>query len=306
MVQVALIIPVRNGEAGLKRLFESLIIQTSRCDVFVVDSSSTDKSREIASINGAKVTVISPFEFNHGGTRQKIVNTNPGYDIYVFMTQDAYLSDAKSLEHLIAPFSNAEVGAVCGRQLPHTDANPLAEHARLFNYPTKSIVKTINDSQTLGIKTPFMSNSYAAYRREALFGVGGFPTDVILSEDMYVASRMLLKGWKIVYTCEACCHHSHNYTFLQEFRRYFDQGVFHSREGWIRGNFGGADGEGLRYVKSELSYLGFKKLYLWPTSLFRNAIKLFGYRLGLIEAMLPVWLKCRLSMHRRFWVMGKR
>ncbi|MFW5455022.1 glycosyltransferase family 2 protein [Thioalkalivibrio sulfidiphilus] len=300
-MKAALIIPTRNGEELVRRLLKSISIQTHSCDVFVVDSSSTDKTIQVASAFGASVSIIPVSEFNHGATRQKMVDANPDYDICVFMTQDAYLADSDALERLVAPFVDGEVGAVCGRQLPHKDANKLAEHARLFNYPPESRVKSMADAPELGIKTPFISNSFAAYRREALLGVGGFPSAVILSEDMWVAAKMLLAGWKVAYAGDARCYHSHNYTLLQEFRRYFDQGVFHARESWIRASFGGAGGEGLRYVKSELQFLGARRFYLWPSSLLRNALKLMGYKLGQQESRLPLWLKRGLSMHRGFW-----
>lgn len=301
MLQIALIIPTRNGEEDLARLLESVSAQTVNCDIFVVDSSSEDRTVDVALAYGAVVSVIPVFEFNHGATRQKMVIANSDYDIYIFMTQDAYLAEPYALERLVAPFSEEKIGAVCGRQLPHEDANPLAKHARLFNYPPDSRVKSMVDAPVLGIKTPFISNSFAAYRRAALLDVGGFPNDVILSEDMCVAARMLLIGWKVAYVGHARCYHSHNYTFLQEFRRYFDHGVFHAREKWIRNSFGSAGGEGFRYVKSELSFLGIRRAYLWPSSLLRNLLKLFGYKLGQKEAKLPCWLKKKLSMHRLFW-----
>lgn len=301
MNKLAMIIPTRNGEKELARLLESISVQTYDCDIFIVDSSSEDKTRDVASERGAFVSVIPASKFNHGATRQKMVLANPDYDAYIFTTQDAYLADPYAIEHLITPFSDQKVGAVCGRQLPHNDANPLAEHARLFNYPAESKVKSMADAPALGIKTPFISNSFAAYRREALLGVGGFPSNVILSEDMYVAARMLLAGWKVTYSGNARCHHSHNYTLFQEFRRYFDLGVFHAREAWIRASFGSVKGEGLRYVKSELNFLGMRRLYLWPSSLLRNALKLLGYKLGQKEGKLPYWLRRRFSMHRRFW-----
>lgn len=300
-LKVIIIIPTRNGANDLERLLASLSTQALKTDVCVVDSSSSDRTLEVASASGAVVSVIPVSEFNHGGTRQKMVVAKPDYDIYVFLTQDSHLADPDALEHLIVPFFDEKVGAVCGRQLPHKDANELAAHARFFNYPPESRIKSMADAPVLGIKTPFISNSFAAYRREALLGVGGFPSNVILSEDMYVAARMLMAGWKVAYAADARCYHSHNYTLLQEFRRYFDQGVFQAREPWIRGNFGGAVGEGLRYVKSELRYLGFRRFYLWPSSLLRNALKLMGYKLGQQESKLPLWLKRWLSMHRGFW-----
>lgn len=300
-LKVCLVIPTRNGAEDLDRLLASLSTQTMKPDVFVIDSDSLDATADVARKHNAMVHGIPVSEFNHGGTRQLIVNRYPYYDVYVFMTQDAYLADEQAIERIVAPFADPSVGAVCGRQLPHLDAKPLAAHARLFNYPSESRVKSLNDAAELGIKTPFISNSFAAYRRDALMDVGGFPRHVILSEDMYVAARMLMKGWKIAYAGDALCRHSHNYSLLEEFRRYFDMGVFHAREPWIRGHFGGAGGEGLRFVKSELRYLGWRRLHLWPGALLRNALKLAGFKLGLNEQRLPLALKRRMSMHKRFW-----
>lgn len=290
-MRVAIIIPTRNGERNLPRLFLSISRQTQTFDVYIVDSSSSDCTVDIALENGDSVQSIPVSDFNHGGTRQMMIDTHSDYDIYIFMTQDAYLEDKQALERLVAPFVTSDVGAAYGRQLPHLDATPIAEHARLFNYPEESRIKSMANALELGIKTPFISNSFAAYRREALLEVGGFPECVTLSEDMYAAARMVLKGWKIAYVGDARCRHSHNYTLLEEFYRYFDTGVFHAREPWIRASFGGASGEGLRYVKSELRFLGLRRIYLWPSSLFRNAIKLMGYKLGQQEARLPHWLK---------------
>lgn len=300
-LRCACIIPTYNGIKDLDRLLHSLDRQSIDFDLFVVDSSSTDGTAELARAKGCILEVIPSSKFNHGGTRQLMVDSHPDYDFYVFITQDAYLVDEYSMERILTPFLDEKVGAVCGRQLPHIDANPLAEHARLFNYPSKSRVKSMADVEELGIKVPFISNSFAAYRREALLDAGGFPSHVILSEDMYVAANMLLKGWKIAYAGDACCRHSHNYTLLQEFRRYFDTGVFHAYEPWIREQFGGAGGEGVRYVISELKFLGVCRFYLWPSSILRNFTKLLAFKLGLWESKLPLWLKKRFSMHKNFW-----
>ena len=299
--RIACIVPTYNGRNDLARLLDSLGKQSSSFDLFIVDSSSSDGTYELARSRVENIVTIHSVEFSHGGTRQQMVDSFPKYEIYVFMTQDAYLADDRAIERLVTPFADSRLGAVCGRQLPHFDADPLAEHARLFNYPVESLVKSMADAPKLGIKTPFVSNSFAAYRREALLSVGGFPEHVILSEDMYVAARMLLKGWKVAYAGDACCRHSHNYTMAEEFRRYFDTGVFHACEPWIRESFGGAGGEGFRFVKSELRFLGLRRWYLWHASLLRNALKLLGYKLGGQERRLPLWVKRRLSMHTRFW-----
>lgn len=300
-MRILIIIPTRNGRKELERLLSTLSSQDHPFDVSVVDSSSTDGTTEVAQEFGAKVHKVAVENFNHGGTRQMMVDLSPGYDVYVFLTQDAYLENESAIKNLIASFDDKKVGAAYGRQLPHLDASLLAQHARRFNYPQDSRTKSFNDACELGIKTPFISNSFAAYRREALYDAGGFPQHVILSEDMYVAAKMLVKGWEVAYVSDACVRHSHNYGIFEEFKRYFDTGVFHSRETWVRGNFGQAGGEGLRYVKSELRYLGFRRLYLWPSSLLRNAFKLLGYKAGLMESKLPKMMKKRWSMHWRYW-----
>lgn len=300
-MRVACIVPTYNGRADFARLLESLKRQTTQFDLFVVDSSSTDGTLQIAQSQVPDVTVIASADFNHGGTRQMMVEKYSGYDVYVFLTQDVCLEDNHAIAALIAPFCNETVGAVCARQLPHHDANLLAQHARFFNYPNVTLFKSLQDASKYGIKTPFISNSFSAYRGQALLEVGGFPSHVILSEDMYVASRMLKKGWAIVYEANSICRHSHNYTLKQEFCRYFDQGVFHSREPWIRTTFGGAGGEGGRYVKSELQFLGRKHIALWMPALIRNAAKLLAYKIGQKEKHLPIGLKRRISMHKRYW-----
>lgn len=300
-MRVACIIPTYNGVLDLDRLLNSLELQVALFEVFIVDSSSIDGTQDLAVQRVANVTVIPPSEFNHGGTRQRMVEINGEFDIYVFLTQDACLVGRDAISRLIRPFSDPRVAAVCGRQLPHKNAGLFAQHARLFNYPEGGEVKSISDVPRLGIKTAFMSNSFAAYRAEALKEVGGFPSHVILSEDMYVAAKMLLAGWKVAYAGDALCRHSHDYSLAQEFKRYFDIGVFHAREPWIRAAFGGAGGEGMRYVRSELRFLGLHRLHLWPGALLRNALKLLGYKLGQQESRLPLAWKRKLSMHWRYW-----
>ncbi len=300
-LKVMLVIPTRNGADELTRLMESLAKQRASIDVCVIDSSSSDRTVDVARHYGALVHSIDVSDFNHGGTRQLIVDQHPNYDAYIFMTQDSYLADSEGLDHIVAPFLDPAVGAVCGRQLPHLDANPFAMHARFFNYPSCSRVKSINDAAELGIKTAFISNSFAAYRREALIKTDGFPKHVVLSEDMYVAARMLIAGWKVAYAANAVCRHSHNYSLMEEFNRYFDQGVFHAREPWIRERFGGTGGEGLRFVASEFRFLGLSHWRLWPEALIRNALKLLAYKLGQKERLLPICFKRRLAMHKRYW-----
>jgi rhamnosyltransferase len=300
-MNVACVVPTYNNKRDLERLLDSLEGQRAAFDVLIVDSSSTDGTRELGKARAHKFSVVASAAFNHGGTRQQMVNENFDYDIYVFLTQDACLLESNAISELLALFNDENVGAVCGRQMPHSDATIYAQHARHYNYPRKTQIRTIKDAKRLGIKTAFMSNSFAAYRGSALKTVGGFPSDVIFAEDMYVAARMLVSGWKVAYAGAAVCAHSHNYTILEEFRRYFDMGVFHARESWIGATFGHVGGEGLKYQISELKFIGLKRPVTCLLSMVRSAAKLTGYQLGKRERFLPVYLKRRFGMHRAYW-----
>ena len=268
--------------------------------ILVVDSASDDDSVHIANKAGAEVLVIDRASFDHGATRDMALR-HLDADVVVFLTQDALLADCAALLRLVAAFEDASVGAAFGRQLPHDDATPIAAHARLFNYPPQSYTVDREDIPRLGIKAAFLSNSFAAYRRQALLDAGGFPENTILSEDMLAGARLLQNGWKLAYCAEACVKHSHNYSFAEEFRRYFDIGVLHAREQWLLEWLGKAEGEGLRFLKSEFSFLRHRAPLLLPQALLRTALKYLGYRLGKTERHLSLPLKQRCSMHRRFW-----
>lgn len=171
----------------------------------------------------------------------------------------------------------------------------------MFNYPAWSRTVQPNDRQVLGFRACFLSNSFAAYRMSYLQEVGGFPNNVILGEDTSVAARLLLVGRSIRYEASACAYHSHNYSLLEEFQRYFDTGVFHARTTWLLDAFGGTSGEGKRFVHSEMRFLAQRAPGLMPSALMHTAAKLAGYRLGRAERWLPLALKRRMGMFKSFW-----
>lgn len=64
---------------------------------------------------------------------------------------------------------------------------------------------------------------------------------------------------------------------------------------------GKPEGEGLRYVRSELAFLWRNAPLAIPEALLRLPLKYLGYRLGRKQARLPLWLKRRLSANPAFW-----
>ena len=303
-MRTALIIPTRNGAPFLDRLLPALARQTLAPDlILVIDSGSTDGGPARWRDHGAQVIGIDPARFNHGGTRRWASEQVGEADTLIYMTQDAVPARDDAFARLCAGLHAAtDIGCAYGRQLPHPHASVLARHARAFNYPAAGRIKRLADQVELGIKTCFSSDAFAAYRRDALERVGGFPADVIGSEDAYVAARLLQAGLAVHYVADAQVCHSHDYTPAEEFRRYFDVGVFYRRERWIGETFGHAGSEGLRFVISELRALrAAGQSWRAPEALWRSLMKLSGYRLGHLEHHLPRALKRHLGMFSRYW-----
>lgn len=302
-MRTSLIIPTRNAASHLDRLLPALRMQTLQPDeMLVVDSASSDDTVARFREFGARVEVIDARDFNHGGTR-RWASEQVGGDALIVMTQDAIPATAETFANLISELQLEPLNGVAyGRQLPHPGAGVLGAQSRHFNYPAASRSKSLADAPQLGIKTCFSSDSFSVYRRSALQAVGGFPQDVIGSEDAYVAARILLAGYQVRYAASAQVYHSHDYRLLDEFKRYFDIGVFYGREAWIRQAFGDAGGEGKRYVLAELRALReANALHRAPEVVMRSAFKLLGYRLGHLERHLPNSLKRRLGMFSTYW-----
>ena len=193
-----LIIPTLNASGQFKKLLEQIAAQSLPTEKLIVDSQSTDGTAELAKKFGMETLTIERRNFNHGATRQfaleHLLKKFP-LDVIIFLTQDVLLHDKQSLAKLVKIFGeDKSVGLSYGRQLPHENATNEAKFLRAFNYPPESQLRSFDDRKTFGLKTAFASNSFAAYRVTALQSVGGFPSNVPLCEDMYVAAKMLRGG----------------------------------------------------------------------------------------------------------------
>ena len=295
-------IPTYNGGEGWRKVATNILkFSPKNLFVHVIDSGSKDDTLAIAENANFDVVKILGTDFNHGGTRNQAVYTFiDDYDLIIFLTQDA-IPQHNFVEKIISVFDDQNIACAYGRQLPHKNANPLAQHARKFNYADKSYVCGKDDIPQMGIKTAFMSNSFSAYRLSVFKELGGFPSDTILCEDMYYTAKAILAGYQVAYVADAVVEHSHNYTPVEEFKRYFDIGVFHSNERWIRDKFSGASKEGQKFIVSEIKYL-LKKAPIWiPYACMNNLMKMLGYKLGQLDNKLPKSTIKKLSMHKRYW-----
>ena len=289
MHKVAIVIPTCN--AG--REFANLLAEIARQSLpiackLVIDSSSTDGTADVAKKYGWQVRSISMAEFSHGGTRQMAVELLPDdIEIVVFLTQDVRLPDRYSLEKLVGAFADnqdndqeAHVAAAYGRQVPYEGASIYAAVDREFNYPAVSRIKSMADSRELGIKTTFLSDSFAAYRVQDLVAIGGFPK-INICEDMYVAGKLLLAEKHIAYVAEAEARHSHEPKLEDMWHRYRDMGRFQKDNPWIRESFGSAGGEGMKLLRYQVGRIYKEKGIAGVLKILAfDIVKFAAYKLG--------------------------
>ena len=279
---ITIIIPTYNASKYLPSLLARLESQTIKnYELMVVDSSSNDNTVDIAQSHRANVITIPQSEFDHGGTRT-LAAVEANGDILVYLTQDALPYNEYAIENIIKPFADdRKIGVAFGRQLPYPGASVFAEHLRLFNYPDTSYTRILDDKKKYGITTAFLSNSFAAYRKSVLKEIGYFKSGLPFGEDACAGAKILLKEYRIAYVAEAMVLHSHSYTVWQDLKRYFDMGTFHRTENWLLKEFGKAEGEGIRYTKSEIKFLLKKRRFdLLPEFTLRLIMKYLGYKLG--------------------------
>jgi rhamnosyltransferase len=299
---ISVVIPTRNGGSRFGELLAALRGQSRPPDeILVIDSGSSDETLELARRFGARIIPIAPRDFDHGTTRTLGARSACG-EVLVYLTQDAVPADSEALALLLASLADERVAAAYGRQLPGPDASCFARHLRAFNYPERSVIRSFADRARYGFKTAFISNSFAAYRRQPLAAIGYFQEGLVFGEDTFTVAKLLRKGYCVAYVAEARVYHSHNYTVVQDFRRYFDIGVAHGTNRELLESFGSPAGEGRRFVAAELAFLVREKQYLrLPESLVRSGVKLAAYHLGKRYTLLPRGLARRCSLNRAWW-----
>lgn len=299
-ITVACIITAYNGRDELRRLLDSLALQTVQLDVYIVDSGSTDGTAELAEFRCTNVLRVLHGDFKAGETRQVMVERSGEYDIYVFMDHTACLPDPEDLERLLAPFLDERVGASCGRQIPYARAGARAEFALAQAYPATSRTMTQADfSQSLppgsGEKL-LMSLAFCAFRGKALAQVGGFPRHLVTGEGLFVAAKMLLKNWHIAYVGETHCRNKIGLSGILRMRQVFERILLLRQEPLLKTVFGCRDDVPFAGLQEELRFLSARRFWLWPAAVVAYGLARCGYWLSR-RKKLPVRLRRWLSPH---------
>jgi len=297
---IGLVIPTINSGLLLDKVLEPLEKSLLKFQLLIIDSSSTDKTVNIAKEYNAKIIVIPQSDFNHGATRE-YARQQLKTDFIIYLTQDAIPINSDLISHLIKPLiEKSNIAVSYGRQIAHDNADIFESFPREFNYNEKSHCRGIEDIKQYGVYTFFCSNSCAAYRNSALDEIGGFKS-TLTNEDYFAVAELLQKEYKIAYVAEAVVKHSHRYTLWQEFQRYFDTGYVRAENPIIQQLVGQAETRGKAFVRLFFKKIIQEKPLLLPYAIIQTAVKWLGYRAGFYGQHLPLCLIKKLSQQSYFW-----
>lgn len=305
---VDVFIPVYHPDDKLYQLLIMMDKQTIKPNkIFILQTVEDTNNKEKLNIPDISINIqivyINKEDFDHGASRRYGATLSDA-DILMYMTQDAVPMDIYLIEKLLDPYQDGAIAATYARQLPNSKADIIERYTRNFNYPDKSVIKSMEDIPSLGIKTYFCSNVCATYRKDIYEKLGGFVERTIFNEDMIMAHTIIHGGYKIAYQAEAKVIHSHVYSYLQQFSRNFDLGVSHRQyENIFLGV--SSESEGIRLVKDILEHLIEHKKYLLIADLILSSgFKYLGYKLGMNYKKLPENLVIHCTMNKSYWKDG--
>lgn len=249
---------------------------------------------------GVEVYPIQKAEFDHGGTRDYGANLSKA-DYIMFMTQDAVPVDSHLISNIMKGFEDEKVSLCYARQIAGKHGDVLEQYTREFNYPDRDIEKSKKDLDTMGIKAFYCSDVCAVYRKDVYEAMGGFVKQTIFAEDMIMGYKMIMADYKIRYVKDAKVLHSHNYNYVQQFKRNFDVGVAHQQYKEIFGSVQSVP-EGVKLVKETSRQMLREKKYLSLVDLFfASGFKYLGYKLGYQYKHLPESMVLNFTSSRQYW-----
>lgn len=309
MSNINVIIPVFNPSAELQLILKELNSQTLKPKKIILlwtipsgkNPDIEKKKAETYRRDNVLIEYIEQKDFDHGATRRKGMELSDS-EYVLCMTQDATPYDDMLIENMRKAFDDRKVAAVYARQLPSEDAGCIEVITREFNYPDTERTQNKDTLKKYGIKTYFCSDVCAMYKKIYYNEAGGFVKKTIFNEDMLMSAALIDLGYTVKYVPEALVVHSHNYSYVKQFKRNFDMAVSHREYSEVFERVS-SESEGIKLVRktaSELIKMG--KIYLIPDLFIQSAFKYMGYRFGKIYDKLPKSIVMKFTMNKNYWI----
>lgn len=202
----------------------------------MLDSSSSDDTRDVATRHGAAVHVIARAEFSHGSARNRLMELTSGEHV-AFLTQDAEPVGNDWLQALLGGFAlGDDVALSCGPYRPRPGASPMLIRELEEWFGTMGTERRVYRAADLGwppLPGPaaFASSanlclSRAAWQRTPFRAVP-------YAEDQQLVLDQLAAGRAKAWVPDAAVLHSHDYRAGERLRRWFDEfRALHEVYGW--------------------------------------------------------------------------
>ncbi|MFB5763864.1 glycosyltransferase family 2 protein [Paenibacillus medicaginis] len=304
-ISASVIIPTKNGGEIFQRVLLQVLYQDldAPFEVVIVDSGSSDNTINfILDLQQRHHNIIlkqiSPKEFGHGKTRNLGASLANG-EYLVFITQDALPYDRYWLKNLILCFDIDEnIVGVFGRHVPYDDCDIFEKHniiTHFNNFGSEVTIYYLDDKERYNREEGYRhllcyySDNSSAMRKSVWESIP-YP-EVDFAEDQLWARQIIEKGYKKAYAPNSVVYHSHNYTFNQQFKRYYDEykGLYRIYEyvsvksifllpAYILKHFV----SDIKFLRSHADLSRKRKLYWMGYSFVKNTIRYSGAYLGVL------------------------
>jgi len=220
-IPVSVVVPTFNAASDAPLFLAALERQVGipELELVVVDSGSTDGTRERFAAAADVMLDIPAGEFGHGRTRNQAVAASSG-DVVVMMVQDALLLGPHALHDLVDELlSDDGLAAVSARQVPRSDADLFGAYNVVSHYHHiwRDGTRAKRSDPLRRRAAASVDDVCAAVRRSAWEEIQY--RDIEFGEDLDFGLRALEAGWTIGLTDDTAVAHSHTRDALYHFRR---------------------------------------------------------------------------------------
>ena len=231
-MKVEIICPLYNAEQYIEKLHDNIKKQKNvDFSARYLLTESKDNTESILKSKKLKYDKIKKEDFSHSFTRENAAKTSKA-DIIVFITQDVEIEDENWLYYLVKDIISGEVSATYSRQI--TKFNNLEKYTREKNYPEHSKIVSKEDIDTLGLKTFFFSDAASAIKKDVFKELNYYDGKKLpISEDMYIAYKLITNGHKIKYCSDSVVYHSHDFKLRELYDREKLTGKFFKQNSYL-------------------------------------------------------------------------
>lgn len=207
---VSVVIRSRNNAEQLEGLFKDIANQafTGKIELILVDTESSDSTRQLAWRNRATVVDIAQDEFSYPKALNRGFAAANNEWVFSFVDHSA-LSNTQTLRTVTRWHADVNVAAAYGMTLPNENASKTELWASAFGQ-AGLLMKSAHMATQKDTGGGFMGTNCAVIRREAWCEAGGFDEAYGAGGEDGALGRSLMKlGYDIAVEPALSVHHTH-------------------------------------------------------------------------------------------------